>query len=122
MNKRILAVQYFVCLVLVATFAIEFIYNAFYFTHHFYSLATHPRVRFVGLLRCPLSLPGAPFLGFALFWLRRYGVGLPWEISIGIRDVWTIFVKICRLAKFRRFLLFGCQLLCLPHPVLHNSL
>ena len=35
MNKRKLAVQYFACLVLVATVAIEFIYDAFYFTCRF---------------------------------------------------------------------------------------
>ena len=69
MNKRILAVQYFVCLVLVATFAIEFIYNAFYFTHHFHSLATHLRVRFVGLLRCQLfSLLGNPYAASRNLW------------------------------------------------------
>ena len=35
MNKRKLAVQYFACLVLVATVATEFIWNAFYFTRRF---------------------------------------------------------------------------------------
>ena len=79
MDKRKFAVQ---CLVLVATVAIEFIWDAFYFTHHFHSLATHLHV---GLLRCPLSLPGALFLSFVLFWLRRRaGFASSWEISIGI--------------------------------------
>ena len=78
MNNRKLAVQ---CLFLVATVAFKFIQDAFYFTHHFHSLATHLHV---GLLRCPLSLPGALFLRFVLFWLGRCGVGFPWEISIGI--------------------------------------
>ena len=41
------------------------------FAHHFHSLATHLLERHVGLLRCPLSLPGALFLRFALFSLRR---------------------------------------------------
>ena len=70
----------------------------------FYILATHLLVRHVGLLRCPLSLPGALFLRFVLFWLRRCGVGFPWEISIGI-GAWTtcIFVHTCSLVNFAGF-------------------
>ena len=49
-NERKLAVQYFACLVLVATVAIEFIEDAFYFAHHFHSLATHLFVHYVALL------------------------------------------------------------------------
>ena len=44
----------------------------------------HLHVRNVGLIRRPLSFPGALFLRFVLFWLRRCGVGSPWEISISI--------------------------------------
>ena len=42
----------------------------------------HLHVRHVGLLRRPLSFPGALFLRFVLFWLRRCGVGFPWEILL----------------------------------------
>ena len=77
----------------------------FYSSFWIHSLSTHLHVRHVGLLRCPLSLPGALFLSFVLFWLRRWGVGFHWEISIGI-GASTIFVKTCCLAKFRGFSLF----------------
>ena len=36
----------------------------------------------VGLLRRLLSFPGALFLRFVLFWLRRCGVGFPREILL----------------------------------------
>ena len=76
----------------------------------------------VGLLRSPLSFPGALFLRFVLFWLTRCGVGSSWEISISI-GAWTtcIFVETYYLAKFRGFLLFW-WLLCVPQPIIHNSL
>ena len=63
MNKRKLAVQYFACLVLVATVAISLI---------IFTALTH-----MGILRCPLSLPGALFLRFVLFSLRRCWVAFP---------------------------------------------
>ena len=67
-NKRKLAVQYFACLVLAATAAIEFIWNAFYFAHHFHSLATHLLVRYRLLLfslrRCGVASPGRSALAF----------------------------------------------------------
>ena len=84
-NKRKLAVQYFACLVLVATAAIEFIWNAFYFAHHFHSLATHLLVRYVPPLRCPLSLPAeALFLRMLLFSLRRCGVASPGRSALAL--------------------------------------
>ena len=83
-NKGKLAVQYFACLVLLATVAIKFIQDAFYFAHHFHSLATHLLVRHVGLLRCPLSLPGALFLRLLLFSLRRCGVASPGRSALAL--------------------------------------
>ena len=83
----------------------------FYSSFWIHSLSTHLHVRHVGLLRCPLSLPGALFLSFVLFWLRRWGVGFHWEISISI-GAWTIFVKTWCLAKLRGFLLFWWLRLC----------
>ena len=81
MNKTKLAVQYFARLVLVTTVAIKFIWDAFYFAHHFHSLAIH---LLKGLLGCPLSLPGALFLSywrFDLFSLRRCGMASPgWSL------------------------------------------
>ena len=71
----------------------------FYSSFWIHSLSTHLHVRHVGLVRCLLSLPGALFLSFVFFWLRRCGVGFPWEISIGI-GAWTIFVKTCCLAIY----------------------
>ena len=74
-NKRKLAVQYFACLVLVATAAIEFIWNAFYFAHHFHSLATHLLVRYVPPacdVRCRYPLKHF-FLGCCCF--RSGGAG-----------------------------------------------
>ena len=113
MNKRKLAVQYFACLLLAVLVL-------------FYSSILQPchisHVSHVGPLRRPLSFPGALFLRFVLFWLRRCGVGFPWDISIGI-GAWTtcIFVQTCCLVKFRGFSLFW-WLLCVSHPVIHNSL
>ena len=79
-------------------------------------------MRHVGLLRCPLSLPGALFLRFVLFLLRQCEVGFPWEISTGIGALTTrIFVQTGCLAKFRGFSLFW-WLLCVSYPVIHNSL
>ena len=94
-NKRNLAVQYFACLVLVATAAIEFIWNAFYFAHHFHSLATHLLVRYVPPLRCPLSLPAeALFLRLLLFSLRRCGVASPGRSALA-------FVPELHVSSFR---------------------
>ena len=92
----------------------------FYSSFWIHSLSTHLHVRHVGLLRCPLSLPGALFLSFVLFWLRRCGIRFPWEISIGI-GAWTMFVKRCCLTTFRGLLHFW-YLYCVSHPVFHNSL
>ena len=95
MNKRKLAVQYFACLVLVATAAIEFIWNAFYFAHHFHSLATHLLVRYVPPPRCPLSLPAeALFLRLLLFSLRRCGVASPGRSALA-------FVPELHVSSFR---------------------
>ena len=54
------------------------IYLFIYFAHHFHSLATHLLVRYVALLRCPLSLSEALFLRLLLFSLRRC-----WVASLG---------------------------------------
>ena len=77
----------------------------FYSSFWIHSLSIHLHVHHVGFLLCPLSFPGALFLSFVLFWLRRCGVGFPWEISIVI-GAWTIFVRTCCLATFRIFPLF----------------
>ena len=81
-----------------------------------HSLSTH---RHVGLLRCPLSLPGALFPSFVLFWLRRYGAGFPWQISIGI-GAWTMFVK-TRYNAWLHFADFCSSGDCVSNPVFHNS-
>ena len=114
MNKRKLAVQYFACLVLAV---LVLFYSSFSQPYHISIYVRH-----LGLLRRPRTLPGALFLRFVLSWLRRCGVDFPWEISIDI-GAWTtcIFVQTCCLAKFREFSLFW-WLLCVSHPVIHNSL
>ena len=103
-NKKKLAVQYFACLVLVATVAIEFIQDAFYFAHHFHSLATHLLVRHVGLLhvRCGYL---EQFFRFVLFWLRRCGLASPGRLAL--ESVPELHVSSFRHAAWLNFADFG---------------
>ena len=120
MNKRKLAVQYFACLVLVATVAIEFIQHTFYFAHHFHSLSTHLHVRHVGLLRCPLSLPGALFLALSCFSSGGAGLASP-------RRPASASVPKPSSSRHAAWLHFADShssgdLYCVSYPVFHNSM
>ena len=115
MNKTKLAVQYFPCLVLVAIYpGCVLFYSSFSQPCHVFMCAM-----WASSDVCCRFLEHF-FLG--LLWLRRWGVGFPWEIGIGI-GAWTtcIFVQTCYLAQFCWFLLFWWPL-CVSYPVMHNSL
>ena len=124
MSKRKLAVQYFASSVLVVTVDHYRIYLGYVL---FYSSFSQPYLHTSPCAPCgPPTMSAvatwSTFFRFVLFWLRRCGVGFPWEISIGI-SAWTtcIFVQTCFLAKFRGFSLFW-WLLWVWHPVIHNGL
>ena len=68
-----------------------------------FTALSHLHVRHVGLLRRPLSFPGALFLRFVLFWLRRCGVKLSPPGRSALASVPELHVSSFRHATWLNF-------------------
>ena len=119
MNKRELAVQYFACLVLVATVAIEFIQHAFYFTHRF-EFTSFPHIAMCAMwassdVRCR-------FLEHFFLALSCFGSGGTGLASPG-RSASASVPEPCssRHAAWLHFADFCFSGDCVSNPVFHNS-
>ena len=104
-NKKKLAVQYFACLVLVATVAIEFIQDAFYFAHHFHSLLPHISLCAMWASCMSAVATWSSFFRFVLFWLRRCGLASPGRLAL--ESVPELHVSSFRHAAWLNFAGFG---------------